>query len=837
MTTLVASSPTHNNSNNNDAVLIIDFSKASSPSSSPLNPLGHKLRQYIAQQVQRGISSPHVQAMVLYGGDVDGVGGGGHFSAGADLTELEGVSKPDHGDTTSKNTSMDPSLREVITLIENSPKPVLAAIAGHCFGGGLELALGCHYRVAAAAGGTTTRLGLPEVKVGLLPGAGGTQRLPRLVGLPTALSMILSGKPVTAKKALAIKLIDAMVDDDSPKQLLLTMAVTMVQSKAVELASDPTALQARRLSQRPVPEALPVAHTMLHTASLSLPPPHRGGLALHHALASIRAGYFAAPHHPNHSYGSSSTSYSSLSLFEQGMQTEADLFLELLVSMPGRALRHAFFVTRQAQKLDSSAAAAAVRHHPLLLRVHQTTTTTTNNNNHNNNNNHHHHTHQQQTVAVAVIGAGTMGSGIALVLLQAGFRVWLVDNAQPALEKGVRFLHTTLDSYVQRQKLTKEHCANLKQHLRHTTQLGELKECQLIVEAVVENLKIKQSIFQQLDAVLPPSALLLTNTSTLDIDQIAAPVLPRRSGKVAGWHFFSPAHVMPLVEIVRGSHVPQTTSPETIALLQLLTKRIGKTGVVVGNCDGFCGNRMLKPYSAETVFLLTERGATIAQVDQALLEFGMALGPFQMSDLAGNDIGYHIRRERGWVRDHDHDPVPAKRPARYTELADVMVRKLGRKGQKVGKGWYDYDPTIGKGRKGLVSAEMTQLLASYQTSSRPGMPVTNKEIVNRVLFPLVNEGFKCLEEGIARSPGDIDVVYLYGYGFPAWRGGPMFWADHEIGLPELLRQLQVYERQFPTDKHFVPSRLLVDCVKMNRTVAEYYQQGLYRNRFVPQSKL
>lgn len=796
MTTLSSSS--HNKQEEN-AVLVIDFSKAS-PSSSPLNPLGHSLRQYIAQQVQRGISLPQIQAIVLYGG-------GRNFSAGADLTELDTLFNQSHNNN-NNNTNMDPSLRDVIELIENSPKPVVAAIAGNCFGGGLEVALGCHYRVACGHASSKTRLGLPEVKVGLLPGAGGTQRLPRLVGLPTALSMILSGQPVTAEKALKVKLIDAIVDD--PKQLL-SMAVTLAKSKAAELVKDPAALNNRRLSQRSVQEDLPVAHTMLHTAGLSLPPPQRGGLAVHHALESIRAGYFSAPH---------KNSASNSSLFAQGMQTEGDLFMELLVSAQGRALRHAFFVTRQAQKLDSSAAAAAVRHHP-LLRVNQ------------NNNDH-------QTVSVAVIGAGTMGSGIALVLLQAGFRVWLVDNAQPALEKGVRFLHTTLDSYVQRKKLTKEQCANLKQRLRHTTQLSDLKECQLTVEAVVENLKIKQSIFQQLDAVLPPSALLLTNTSTLDIDQIAAPVLPRRAGKVAGWHFFSPAHVMPLVEIVRGSHVPQTTSPETIALLQLLTKQIGKTGVVVRNCDGFCGNRMLKPYSAETVFLLTELGATIAQVDQALLEFGMALGPFQMSDLAGNDIGYNIRRERGWVRDHDHDPLPAKRPARYTELADVMVSKLGRKGQKVGKGWYDYDPKIGKGRKGLVSEEMTQLLASYHTSSRWGVHVTNTEIVHRVLFPLVNEGFKCLEEGIARSPGDIDVVYLYGYGFPAWRGGPMFWADNEIGLPELLRQLQVYERQFPTDEHFVPSRLLMDCVKMNVAVAEYYRRGLNRNRFVqstPNSKL
>jgi 3-hydroxyacyl-CoA dehydrogenase len=282
---------------------------------------------------------------------------------------------------------------------------------------------------------------------------------------------------------------------------------------------------------------------------------------------------------------------------------------------------------------------------------------------------------------------------------------------------------------------------------------------------------------------------------------------------------------MKLVEIVAC----RTTSKETISLLQALTKQIGKIGVVVGNCDGFCGNRLLKSYSAETVLMLTENGATVKDVDQALLDFGMALGPFQMGDLAGNDIAYNIRRERGWVRNCKSDPIPASRPPRYTELGDDMVVQLGRLGQKTGKGWYDYDPSIGRGRKPIASPEVDAFVRQFQQpQSTLREALDQKEIVERVLFPLVNEGFKCLEEGIVQCPGDIDVVYLYGYGWPLFLGGPMHWADHHIGLSNLLQSLRKFHSQFPETEYFTPSTLLQECVATGVTVDEFYRRGLQK---------
>jgi 3-hydroxyacyl-CoA dehydrogenase len=283
---------------------------------------------------------------------------------------------------------------------------------------------------------------------------------------------------------------------------------------------------------------------------------------------------------------------------------------------------------------------------------------------------------------------------------------------------------------------------------------------------------------------------------------------------------------MKLVEIVVG----KATSKETIALLQALTKQVGKIGVVVGNCDGFCGNRLLKPYSAETVLVLTENGATVKDVDQALKSFGMALGPFEMGDLAGNDIGYNIRRERGWVRQSKTDPMPVKRPTRYTELADDMVVQLGRLGQKSGKGWYDYDPVVGKGRKAIPSDEVDSFVRNYAEPQSALRTLDHQGIVERVLFPLVNEGFKCLEEGIVRTPGDIDVVYLYGYGWPVALGGPMHWADHHIGLSALLKTLRKFQSQFPGTEHYEPSKLLEECVQIGVTVEEFYRTGLHKQK-------
>ena len=546
-------------------------------------------------------------------------------------------------------------------------------------------------------------------------------------------------------------------------------------------------LEDRRLSHRGIPEDPPTAHALCHVAGLSLP--KQGSTGMKAALEACRAS-------------------SSSGSFAEGMQREGELFIETLASSEGQARRHAFFAVRSAQKMV----------HPLPQQQHDAPMLL-----------------QKDVSAVqtAVIGAGTMGGGIALVLLRAGYTVWLVDVAPAALERGVAHIQATVASWVRRKKLPESAAQGLLSRLRSTQNLSDLADCQLVVEAVVENMKIKQSLWRTLDqVVVSEECLLLSNTSTLDMDQMASVLSPNSRARFAGWHFFSPAHVMKLVEIVVGTE----TAPETTALLQVLTKRIGKIGVVVGNCDGFCANRMLRPYSSEMVMVIVERGGstTMEHVDQAMRNYGMVLGPFQMADLAGNDIGYNIRRERGWVRDDSKKngaagAVPPNRPPRYTELADDMVTELGRLGQKAGKGWYDYDPAIGKGRKALPSQEMADFVKRYVDSSsrQTTTPLSEDEIVERVLYPLVNEGFKCLEEGIARSPSDIDVVYLYGYGWPAWRGGPMYWADHEVGLDVLLAKLQEFHRVFPETDHYEPSALLVECVRKQVTVEEYYKRGLH----------
>jgi 3-hydroxyacyl-CoA dehydrogenase/enoyl-CoA hydratase/carnithine racemase len=756
---------------------VIDFSKNPNEGSidkkknkpnNPLNPLSRSLRAYILDGLQRAKSDPSVTSVILIGDATKG-GGGGNFSSGADLTEFTSLNEGD-SESARKSVLSSPSLLDVIEAIDGSLKPIVAAIAGVALGGGLEVALSCHYRVSTL----TSSLGLPEVQVGLIPGAGGTQRLPRCVGLQNALQMILSGQAVTAPKALKLGLVD-YVADPSQNQDLLEEAQKWAKFGEV------MPLEPRRISARSVPETHPaMAHTMLHVASLSLP--SVGSECQRASIEAIRASVFAKT-------------------FRDGMNVEAEQFVRLITHPEGRARRHAFFATRQAQRpvVPQTQRLAAP---PLSLLLSAKV-------------------QDRNQVQAGVIGAGTMGSGIATVLLLAGYRVCLTDVNAPALENGVKAVQSNVESAVRRRKLKPEQAkAMLEKQFRSSQALGDMDRCQLVVEAVVENLSVKRKIFAELCRTCPPSALLLSNTSTLSIDAIAEAV-PTNPGRVAGWHFFSPAHVMKLVEIVRGKQ----SSVKTVSALQALSKIIGKISVVVGNCDGFCGNRLLKPYSAETALLLAE-GATITQVDQALVSFGMALGPFQMGDLAGNDVGYNIRKERGWVRLNKDGPPPPQRPHRYTELVDDMVSEYGRLGQKVGKGFYDYpDPT--DRRRAVESPEMSALLEKHRVGYN-ARQYTDEQIVQRVLYPLVNEGFKCLEEGIVTSPSDIDVVYLYGYGFPAWRGGPMHWADHQVGLPTLLRTLEKFSTEFPATEHYKPSKLLRDCVRLGVTVETYYQQQMMK---------
>lgn len=724
-----------------------------------LNPLGATTRQRLYTELQEAQANVAIKSIVLTGK------GSRNFSAGADLTEF---------DQLSSNASQVISLVDLCHALEASKKPIVAAMEGVALGGGLELALSCHYRVASPH----SKMGLPEVTVGVIPGAGGTQRLPRCIGFQKTVQLILSGKHVSAPEALKMGLVDALSNDS---QTVLDCSKTWATWAAL------MPLSGRRLLERPLAESPAEIHNISHHARTKLPRRDRGGSSVHSALDALQQGCTLPP--------------------MEGMQKEAECFFQALAK--GQGQRHAFFAVRAAQKSNSDASVVKrSQKHPLLS--------------------------QPTSTHVGVVGAGTMGSGIALVLLQAGFLVHLVDIHEPALKKGVGLIQKIVRQMVTKRKISSDQATQLLQRLVSSTTLDDLSECQLVVEAVVENLQIKKKIFQKLEQVTGENAILVSNTSTLDVDAMAGTLSENRRGQFAGWHFFSPAHVMKLVEIV----LSKETSAETVAILQALTKRIKKIGVTVGNCDGFVGNRMLHPYTTECVLMLADGEASVQSIDEALVDFGMALGPLTMSDLAGNDIGLYIRKERGWVVDPSTGQAPNRpRTMRYTELGDDLVTKLGRVGQKALKGWYDYDVNVGKGRKPLPSQEVSDLIQRYTEGAPKKKILSKKEIVERVLFPLVNVGFQILEEGIANQPSDVDVVYLYGYGWPSWRGGPLFWADHEVGLSYLLERLRQFAQEFPGSDYFLPSALLQKCVSMGVTVEEYYKRGFHKKNMTTSSRL
>lgn len=749
--------------------LVIDFSTAGSSSSStsnnnPLNPLGLTLRRFIWQSLEGAERDDSIGSVILYGGG----GGKNSFSAGADLTEFASFEK--QSTTTTKGAAAPQTfpLIELVGKIENFPKPVIAAISGNALGGGLEVALSCHYRVSTKS----AMFGLPEVHVGVIPGAGGTQRLPRVVGVAKALEMILTGAPIPAPDAKKHDLVDFFVDD-TPDCSLLELAHKYAEWTQLMPLAD------RRVGTKSIRESQHELQTIFEVASQKLPPSDMGGEGVRAALEAAKACTLP---------------------IKEGSTVELQQFFRTLSGKQGKARRHGFFAVRKAQQPIGKPPPT----HPLLQK-------------------------DVSQIQVAVVGAGLMGSGICMVLLKAGFQVRLVDVYQASLDKGMAFLNSTIQSYVQRGKMNEAKAKKLLKALTPSTRLEDLSSCSLVVEAVIEDMTIKKKIFGSLDQITPPGCILLSNTSTLDVDEMASAVSPARRSLFAGWHFFSPAHVMKLVEIVLGD----ATSLETTCVMQQLTKRIGKIGVVVGNCDGFVGNRLLISYGAETTLLLEEGVATISSVDKAFLKFGIALGPFQMADLAGLDIGYNIRKQRGWVS--SNGAPTANKPSRYPEVADVIVSEYKRLGQKTGKGWYDYDKNIGKGRKPLPSKEADALVQKYAKKGQ--RPFSEQEMIERVLFPLVNEGYKCLEEGIAKRPSDIDVVYLYGYGWPVYRGGPMWWADNEVGLKYLLQRLEDFSSQFPDTSYYVPSELLKKCVTLGVTVEDYFNLGFFRSQAGMHSKL
>ena len=664
--------PTHYATRGTIAVLTLD--------NPPVNSLGLKTRQELAIALDKAMADPGIAAIVL-------AGGGKGFSGGADIREFG-----------SPLDLAEPNLHTLIRLIEESSKPVVAAIHGVCMGGGLELALGCHYRVAERG----ASISLPEVKIGLLPGGGGTQRLPRAIGLEPALNMITSGQAVPSEVLAARpgqKLFDCLVDID-------------VIGAAVDLA-----VQVARKRPLPLLRHLPLDHSNadgylafaranVQAASRNLPAPLK-------CVDAVQAAVKCR--------------------FDEGLARERELFLSLVPTPEGKALRHAFFAERAASKIADVPP----------------------------------DTPQRKVERVAVIGAGTMGGGIAMNFLNAGIPVTILEMKQEALERGIAIIRKNYEAQVKKGKL-KPHTYEQRMALLDTSLAYEdIRNVDLVIEAVFEEMGVKQKVFEKLDQTMKQGAILASNTSTLDVNRIAS--FTRRPEDVVGLHFFSPANVMKLLEVVRG----EKTAKDVMATVMSLARKIKKTAVVSGVCDGFIGNRMVEQYFRQAGFLLDE-GCTPQQVDAAVEKFGFAMGPFRMGDLAGNDIGWAIRKRRY-----------VEQPGlRYSRSADLLCEK-GRFGQKAGAGWYDYQP--GK-RDAIPSAEVDAMLAAHRTAlGIQPRKITAEEIVHRLVYSLVNEGAHILEEGIASRAGDIDVVYLAGYGFPQLRGGPMRYAESQ-GLFNVVRR-------------------------------------------------
>ena len=667
----------------------------------PVNGLGHELRSGLVEALDRAAGDPGVKAVVL-------AGAGKVFSGGADIKEFD-----------SPKALAEPTLHTVISAAEESPKPVVAAIHGTCMGGGLELALGCHYRVAAKG----AQIALPEVKLGLLPGAGGTQRLPRAVGLEAALNMIVSGAPVPSEHLARAGLFDALLEGD-----LVEGAVAFAQKVA---------------DARPLPRVRD--RKIVH-------PQPAGFLAFAKNTAAAVAKDYPAPHRCIEALKAATEKP-----FEEGLRIERELFLQLFQTPESRALRHAFFAERAASKIPDVPEDTPAR--PVKL--------------------------------AAVVGAGTMGGGIAMNFANAGIPVKLLEVKPEALERGVATIRKNYEGSAKKGKLSAAQVEERMALVQPTLAYADLAEADLVVEAVFEDLGVKKAVFEELDRVARPGAILATNTSTLDVNRIAA--FTKRPQDVLGMHFFSPANVMKLLEVVRG----ERTAKDVLATVMGVAKRMKKTAVVSGVCDGFIGNRMLDGYLRQCLFLVDE-GASPQQVDRALERWGWVMGPFRVSDLAGNDIGWAIRK-RMYV---EHPEV------RYSRIADKLC-ELGRFGQKSGAGWYRYEP--GR-RDAMPDPVVDELIQAHRRELRlEPRRISDDEIVARCAFALANEGARILEERIAQRAGDIDMVYLTGYGFPPYRGGPMFYAD-TVGLPKVLATIEKFSQGYMGEV-WKPAPLLVKLAK------------------------
>ncbi|MDP3668859.1 MAG: 3-hydroxyacyl-CoA dehydrogenase NAD-binding domain-containing protein [Telluria sp.] len=649
----------------------------------PVNGLGLATRTAAAEGIGKALADDAVKAIVI-------TGAGKAFSGGADIKEFN-----------SPKALTEPTLFTLIKLVESSAKPVVAAIHSVCMGGGLELALGCNYRVALAG----AQIALPEVKLGLLPGAGGTQRLPRVVGLEKALEMIVSGNPVASETLAGSALFDEVFGAGAD---LLACALDFA-NKIADLR--PLPIVRERSIEHPDPDAF-----------------------LQRSRASVKAmaGPFPAPLACVEAVAAAATMK-----FEDGLKFERQHFMQLIQSTESKALRHAFFAERVAGKVADLAPDTPIR----------------------------------EIRRAAVVGAGTMGGGIAMCFANAGIAVMLLETRQDALDKGLATIRKNYENTVKKGKLTSEKFEQCMARITGTLSCDDIAQADIVVEAVFEEMGVKEAVFKQLDKVMKPGAILASNTSTLDLNRIAG--FTSRPQDVIGTHFFSPANVMKLLEIVRGAK----TGKDVLATALALSKKLRKTGVVSGVCDGFIGNRMLEQYSRQAGFLL-EEGCLPEQVDKAIERFGFAMGPFRMIDMAGNDIGWAVRKRR-----HAESPQVS-----YSKTADLLCEQ-GRFGQKTGAGWYDYK--AGE-RTAYPSQQVNDMIVRHSAAlGVERRQVSEQEIVERLVYALVNEGARILEEGIAQRASDIDMVYLTGYGFPLFRGGPMFYAD-TIGLPSVMAAMEKY---------------------------------------------
>ena len=665
----------------------------------PVNGLGLATRTAAVDGIRKALADDSVKAIVI-------TGAGKAFSGGADIKEFN-----------SPKALTEPTLHTLINVAEGSTKPVIAAIHSVCMGGGLELALGCNYRVAMPG----AQIALPEVKLGLLPGAGGTQRLPRVLGLEMALNMIVSGTPVLSDKLAGTALFDEVFAADAN---LVESAIAFANKVA---------------DVRPLPR--------VRDRKVDYPN-HEAFLQFSRNTVKAMAGPFPAPIECVETVAASVTKK-----FEDGLKFERERFLHLIQTPESKALRHAFFAERVASKVPDVPSDTPTR----------------------------------AIQKAAIIGAGTMGGGIAMNFANAGIPVVLVETKQEALDKGLATIRKNYENTLKKGKLTPEKFEQRVGLISGTLSYDEIADADIVIEAVFEEMGVKESVFRKLDSVMKPGAILASNTSTLDLNKIAS--FTSRPQDVIGLHFFSPANVMKLLEIVRG----EKTGKDVLATALALSKKLRKTGVVSGVCDGFIGNRMIEQYSRQASFLLDE-GCLPEQVDKAIEKFGFAMGPFRMGDLAGNDIGWAIRKRR-----YVESPQIT-----YSKNSDLLC-EMGRFGQKTGGGWYDYKAGD---RKAYPSQVVNDMIVKHSADlGVERRQISDQEIVERLVYSLVNEGARILEEGIAMRASDIDMVYLTGYGFPVFRGGPMFYAD-QVGLSNVLMAMEKYATGLHGDA-WAPAPLMV----------------------------